>query len=111
VVARCLDCGTVEDAAVTVPKIQSSAPRTVLVRSRAKSTMRSRVPVAWIVATRPLRNTVKIEAPMPRSAHSVVAMLTVGDFTRETGERFGISAYRRANLLDVTVGTYPFLLP
>ncbi|MGH9324446.1 MAG: Na+/H+ antiporter NhaC family protein [Vicinamibacteria bacterium] len=45
------------------------------------------------------------------TAHSVVAMLTVGEFTRETGERFGIGAYRRANLLDVTVCSFPFLLP
>lgn len=43
--------------------------------------------------------------------HSVVAMLAVGAFARETGERFGLSAYRRANLLDLTVCTYPFLFP
>ena len=45
------------------------------------------------------------------TTHSVVAMLTVGHFARETGERFGISSYRRANLLDITVCTYPFLFP
>ncbi|MGD2113593.1 MAG: Na+/H+ antiporter NhaC family protein [Acidobacteriota bacterium] len=45
------------------------------------------------------------------TTHSVVAILTVGDFVRRTGERFGIGPYRRANLLDVTVCTYPFLLP
>jgi Na+/H+ antiporter NhaC len=45
------------------------------------------------------------------TTHSVVAILTVGDFTRRTGERFGVGRYRRANLLDVTVCTYPFLLP
>ncbi len=45
------------------------------------------------------------------TTHSVVAMLAVGAFAREAGERFGLSAYRRANLLDVTVCTYPFLLP
>jgi Na+/H+ antiporter NhaC len=38
-------------------------------------------------------------------------MLTVGAFVRELGGRAGISAYRRANLLDMTVCTYPFLLP
>jgi Na+/H+ antiporter NhaC len=38
-------------------------------------------------------------------------MLAVGQFTRATGERFGIPAYRRANLLDMTVCTYPFLFP
>ncbi len=45
------------------------------------------------------------------TTHSVVAILTVGDFARRTGERFGVGRYRRANLLDVTVCTYPFLLP
>ena len=32
-------------------------------------------------------------------------------FARSVGERFGLHAYRRANLLDLTVCTYPFLLP
>jgi Na+/H+ antiporter NhaC len=52
-----------------------------------------------------------VTAAVLLTAHSVVAMLTVGEFTRETGERFAISAYRRANLLDVTVCSFPFLLP
>jgi Na+/H+ antiporter NhaC len=45
------------------------------------------------------------------TTHSVVAILAVGEFARETGARFGLGPYRRANLLDVTVCTYPFLLP
>ena len=45
------------------------------------------------------------------TTHAVVAILTVGRFTRSLGERFGIGPYRRSNLLDVTVCTYPFLLP
>jgi len=45
------------------------------------------------------------------TTHSVVAILTVGAFGRNIGERFGIDRYRRANLLDLTVCTYPFLLP
>ena len=45
------------------------------------------------------------------TTHSVVAILTVGEFSARTGARFGIHAYRRANLLDVTVCTFPFLLP
>jgi Na+/H+ antiporter NhaC len=43
--------------------------------------------------------------------HSVVAILTVGAFARETGGRFGITPYRRANILDVTAASFPFLLP
>jgi Na+/H+ antiporter NhaC len=45
------------------------------------------------------------------TTHSVVAILTVGSFTKEAGERFGVSRYRRANLLDVTVCVFPFILP
>ncbi len=45
------------------------------------------------------------------TTHSVVTLLAVGRFSRQTGEKFGVSAFRRANLLDVTVCTFPFLLP
>ena len=45
------------------------------------------------------------------TTHSVVAILAVGEFARQTGQRFGIPGYRRANLLDMTVCTWPFLLP
>ena len=45
------------------------------------------------------------------TTHSVVALLTVGDYVRRMGEASGLSAYRRANLLDLAVCTWPFLLP
>ena len=45
------------------------------------------------------------------TTHSVVAILSVGELARRTGEGAGIGPYRRANILDVTVCTYPFLLP
>ena len=45
------------------------------------------------------------------TTHSVVALLAVGPFVRKTGSRHGLSPERRANLLDITVCTYPFLLP
>jgi Na+/H+ antiporter NhaC len=45
------------------------------------------------------------------TTHSVVAILTVGNFARRAGERFGISRYRRANLMDITVCVFPFVLP
>ena len=45
------------------------------------------------------------------TTHSVVAILTVGELASRLGQAVGIRAYRRANLLDVTVCTYPFLLP
>jgi Na+/H+ antiporter NhaC len=52
-----------------------------------------------------------ISAAVLLTTHSAVAILAVGELTRDAGKRFGLSAYRRANLLDVTVCTYPFLLP
>jgi len=45
------------------------------------------------------------------TTHSIVAMMAVGEMTKQSGERVGLSAYRRANLLDMTVCTWPFLLP
>lgn len=58
---------------------------------------------SWIVAT--------VSAAVLLTTHSVVAILAVGPLASATGARAGISAYRRANLLDLTVCTWPFLLP
>jgi len=58
---------------------------------------------SWIVAT--------VSAAVLLTTHSVVAILAVGPFARTTGARAGIGPYRRANLLDLTVCTWPFLLP
>ena len=68
--------------------------------SRSKS---ARGAEGWIFAT--------VSAAVLLTTHSVVALLAVGPFTRRAGERFGLSPARRANLLDVTVCTWPFLLP
>jgi len=57
----------------------------------------------WIFST--------VSAAVLLTTHSVVAILAVGPFTRRLGERLRIGPYRRSNLLDVTVCTYPFLLP
>jgi len=45
------------------------------------------------------------------TCHSIVAILTVGEFSRLVGEKMGIHRYRRANLLSLSVSTYPFILP
>ena len=45
------------------------------------------------------------------TTHPTVAILTVGDFSRRLGRRFGIRAERRANLLDTTVCSWPFIVP
>jgi len=45
------------------------------------------------------------------TTHAAVALLMVGPFALRTGERIGLGPCRRANLLDLTVSTWPFLLP
>ncbi|MCC6930015.1 MAG: hypothetical protein IT359_13615 [Gemmatimonadaceae bacterium] len=80
----------------------SSAVEGVLAWART-STLSPRRAELWIVGA--------VSVAVLLTTHSVVAMLTVGAFTREVGARAGLSAYRRANLLDMTVCTYPFILP
>ncbi len=45
------------------------------------------------------------------TAHSIVAILTASEFARQTGEQMNINKYRRANLLSLTVCTFPFIFP
>ena len=58
---------------------------------------------AWIVAA--------VSGAVLLTTHSIVAMLAVGEMAKQSGEAAGLSPYRRANLLDMTVCTWPFLLP
>jgi Na+/H+ antiporter NhaC/pimeloyl-ACP methyl ester carboxylesterase len=74
-----------------------------LLRSVETRATTARASEWWIVST--------VSAAVLLTTHSVVAILMTGPFAKETGERHGISAYRRANLLDLTVCTLPFLLP
>lgn len=52
-----------------------------------------------------------VSAAVMLTTHSVVAILAVGPVASATGAAAGVGAYRRANLLDLTVCTWPFLLP
>jgi len=52
-----------------------------------------------------------ISAAVVLTTHAAVAILAVGRFTKDVGQAFGLSPYRRANILDITVCTYPFLFP
>ena len=67
---------------------------------RARTT---RAASAWIVAV--------VSGAVLLTTHSVVAILATGEFARRTGERCAVDGYRRANLLDLTVCTWPFVLP
>lgn len=75
--------------------------RIVDVSSRRIST--SRGAETWMFTT--------TSAAVILTTHSVVALLTVGGYARRIGERFGLGMYRRANILDLTVCVYPFILP
>lgn len=86
-----------------VETLQRSGALGRLVEKARASTRSARGAEVWIFAS--------VSGAVLLTTHSVVAILAVGEFARETGERFGLSAYRRANLLDLTVCTYPFLLP
>ncbi|HJO02761.1 MAG TPA: Na+/H+ antiporter NhaC family protein [Acidobacteriota bacterium] len=74
-----------------------------LVQAATRSARSERGAEAWIFGA--------VSAAVMLTAHSVVAILAVGAFARQTGERLGIGPARRANLLDTTVCTYPFLFP
>lgn len=51
-----------------------------------------------------------VSAAVLLTTHSVVALLAVGGFAQRAGLKFGIGSYRRANILDMTVCTYPFIV-
>ena len=74
-----------------------------LVRAAEQRARSSRTAEWWIVGV--------VSGAVLITTHSVVAILAVGPFAKQAGERFGLSRYRRANLLDLTVCTWPFLLP
>lgn len=74
-----------------------------LVRFASGKAKTARAGETWIVGV--------VSAAVLLTTHSVVAILAVGEFARQTGARVGVSGYRRANLLDLTVCTWPFLLP
>ena len=86
-----------------VAGVEATPALTRLVAFARRRTSSARGAETWIVGA--------VSGAVLLTTHSVVAILTVGDFAREAGARFGLSAYRRANLLDITVCTYPFLLP
>ena len=43
--------------------------------------------------------------------HSIVAILTVAEFTEETGKKRSITPIRRSNILSLVVCVFPFLFP
>jgi Na+/H+ antiporter NhaC len=73
------------------------------VRLAEKRTGSQRAAERWTFAT--------VSAAVLLTTHSTVAILTVGELTRRIGRRFGVGAYRRANILDTTVCSWPHIFP
>ncbi len=86
-----------------VATLQASGTLERVVQWATRDSGSVRATEVWIVAA--------VTVAVLLTTHSIVAMLTVGEMARQSGERVGLSAYRRANLLDMTVCTWPFLLP
>lgn len=74
-----------------------------LVQALERRTRTTRAAEWWIFGS--------VSAATLLTTHSAVAILTVGPLARSLGEAEGVDGYRRANILDVAVCTYPFLLP
>ena len=86
-----------------VATLQATGALERVVRWATRDGTSARVAEVWIVAA--------VTVAVLLTTHSIVAMLAVGEMAKRSGERVGLSAYRRANLLDMTVCTWPFLLP
>ena len=86
-----------------VGTLQATDVLTRLVQAAEGRARTARAAEWWIVGV--------VSGAVLITTHSVVAVLAAGPFAKQTGARFGISRYRRANLLDMTVCTWPFLLP
>jgi len=86
-----------------VATLQASGVLQRLVDFAHKRSSSVRSSETWIVGA--------VSGAVLLTCHSIVAILTVSEFARQMGEKKGIPRYRRANLLSLTVSTYPFLLP
>jgi Na+/H+ antiporter NhaC len=86
-----------------VATLKASGLLNRLVDYSAKRSQTLRHTEGWIAGA--------VGAAVLLTCHSIVAILTVGEFARETGERVGLHRYRRSNLLSLVVCTFPFILP
>lgn len=74
-----------------------------LVEFAARNSRTQKHAESWIVAS--------VGAAVLLTCHSIVAILTVGEFSLRVGEKLELHRYRRANLLSLTVCVFPFILP
>ena len=86
-----------------VAALKASGILNRLVQFSARGAKTAAAAEVWIVSV--------VGGALLLTCHGVVGILTAADFARETGERFDIHPYRRANLLDVTASTFVYILP
>jgi len=86
-----------------VSTLKASGLLSRLVEFSAKRSRTLRHTEAWISGA--------VGVAVLLTCHSIVAILTVGEYALEAGERIGLHRYRRANLLSLVVCTFPFMLP
>jgi Na+/H+ antiporter NhaC len=86
-----------------VATLQATGALDALVVFSTRKGQSARKTELWIVGA--------VSGAVLLTTHSIVAMLSVGEMAKRTGAAAGLSPYRRANLLDMTVCTWPFLLP
>jgi Na+/H+ antiporter NhaC len=86
-----------------VASIEATGALDRVVEFARKQTRTARGAEFWIFGT--------VSVTSLLTTHSTVAILTVGKFSRETGNRFSLTPARRANILDITACSFPFTLP
>ncbi len=117
-----VDAGSVSASSVLIDGLERGVGVSVftllmvgLVAATDASRLLSGLAVRHGAALRPagaeLRIVGWLTAAVVLTTHSVVAILAVGPYAAQVGGRAGIGPYRRANLLDLTACTWPFLLP
>ena len=86
-----------------VAGVEASGILTRIVDATSRRIASKRGVELWMFST--------VSAAVLLTTHSVVALLSVGGYAKRIGERYGLDKYRRANILDLTVCTYPFIVP
>lgn len=86
-----------------VATLKASGLMTKLVDFAAQHTKSEKHAEGWIATV--------MSMAVLLTTHSIVAILMVTDFTNKTGEKFGVSKIRRANILSLIACVFPFVLP
>ncbi|WP_041632738.1 Na+/H+ antiporter NhaC family protein [Maribacter sp. HTCC2170] len=86
-----------------VATLKASGLMGILVDFAAERTKTEKQAEGWI--------SVVMSMAVLLTTHSIVAILMVTEFTKETGGKLGVPKIRRANLLSLIACIFPFILP